>query len=91
MTAGRNYAQNSKTVDCVFRIKIQDFLYIFTESNLLIVIFDLFVSSPSSLNFLLTWITVLLAIYPDIQRNVQKEITNIVGFSRSVSLADKTQ
>jgi len=39
----------------------------------------------------LEWSTVILAVYPDIQKRIQQEIDNVIGKERSPKFSDRNQ
>lgn len=61
----------------------------FRKGALMQIINDLFAAGSDSGNFMLRWISVILARFPDVAARLQEEIDNVVGRDRIVSLHDK--
>ncbi|KAG8546399.1 hypothetical protein GDO81_018993 [Engystomops pustulosus] len=55
---------------------------IFTEKNLLASAFDLMLGGTETTSTTIQWGILLMMKYPDIQRKVQNEIENVIGFER---------
>lgn len=61
----------------------------FTDWQLIREVLELFIAGYETTSTTLTWATVLLAKYPDIQTKMHDEIIDLVGSNRMPNLADK--
>uniref|UniRef100_A0A4W3HA66 Cytochrome P450, family 2, subfamily U, polypeptide 1 n=1 Tax=Callorhinchus milii TaxID=7868 RepID=A0A4W3HA66_CALMI len=63
----------------------------FSEDYLFYIIGDLFVAGTDTTSNTVLWSILFMAMYPDVQESVYKEISAVVGRSRPPSLKDKPQ
>lgn len=68
-----------------------NFFSLVIESGLRVVLLDLFGAGAETTSTTLTWTFLLLALNPDKQEKLFKEIRDVVGFSRNVSLTDRPE
>ncbi|XP_048361670.1 cytochrome P450 2J2-like [Sphaerodactylus townsendi] len=61
----------------------------FNEDNLTQCIFDFFIAGTDTTTTTLEWAVSLMAIYPDIQGKVQKELEDVFGSSQSFGYQDR--
>lgn len=62
----------------------------FTEQNMRRAIGDLFTAGSDTTAAALTWMMTFMAAYPAVQGRVQAEVDKVIGKSRQVTLADKS-
>ncbi|XP_069823407.1 cytochrome P450 2D17-like [Dendropsophus ebraccatus] len=63
----------------------------FTEGNLLMTTYDLFVGGTETTSTTLRWALLYMILYPDVQSKVQKEIDEVIGGERKPTMGDVLQ
>ena len=63
---------------------------IFNEDNLIGVCLDFFEAGGETVGSTLLWVLLYLSLYPEEQEKCQNEIDSVIGNSRNVCLADKS-
>ncbi|XP_069823408.1 cytochrome P450 2D17-like [Dendropsophus ebraccatus] len=63
----------------------------FTEGNLLMTTYDLFVAGTETTSTTLRWALLYMILYPDVQSKVQKEIDQVIGGERKPTMGDVLQ
>ncbi|NP_001333469.1 cytochrome P450, family 2, subfamily j, polypeptide 13 isoform 3 [Mus musculus] len=61
----------------------------FNEENLICSTLDLFLAGTETTSSTLRWALLYMALYPEVQENVQAEIDRVIGQSKHPSLADR--
>ena len=59
--------------------------------NLKVTLFDLFLAGSETTSTTLTWAALYMVRYPEVQRKVQEELDEVVGFQRLPSMKDKAE
>ncbi|CAG7833704.1 unnamed protein product, partial [Allacma fusca] len=59
------------------------------EKSLVSVALDLFQAGSMTTSTMLTWAVLYNVVYPEVQEKLQKEIDDVIGNSRSPSIADR--
>ena len=63
---------------------------VFTEAHLIGICLDFFEAGGETVGSTLSWLILYLSLHPKEQEKCQKEIDDIIGHSRRVTLADKS-
>ncbi|XP_022091223.1 cytochrome P450 2U1-like [Acanthaster planci] len=64
---------------------------ILSEENFWRGIYDLFLAGTDTTANTLMWILIYMALYPDVQKSVQKEIDDVIGSDRQPTFEDRKQ
>ncbi|XP_051947975.1 cytochrome P450 2J4-like isoform X1 [Xyrauchen texanus] len=88
----RNPSNPRDYIDCYLEEieKSKDSAAEFTEENLIHCVLDLFGAGTESTAKTLSWAILYMAKYPEVQKNVQSEIDQVIGQTRQPLMEDRT-